>query len=187
MKRVVVGHYGGPEVLQVVEEDDPRPGPGGREHSSSREHVILKLDRQQPPQAPVALLARSQPLQDWIGGECVRERRAQLRHITDLCFSHAPRKCFVSTHAATLASVGALARAQPSLDGPGLLQHHSRSRANSTPRSTGSRSPRPATTPQHAPTSSASAQKARHAAKRSAASNAFSSVSSSTHSNQDRH
>ena len=27
MKRVVVGHYGGPEVLQVVEEDDPRPGP----------------------------------------------------------------------------------------------------------------------------------------------------------------
>src|SRR5206468_3432377 len=28
MKRVVVGHYGGPEVLQLVEEDDPRPGPG---------------------------------------------------------------------------------------------------------------------------------------------------------------
>src|SRR5437763_17146674 len=28
MKRVVVGHYGGPEVLQVVEEGDPRPGPG---------------------------------------------------------------------------------------------------------------------------------------------------------------
>jgi len=28
MRRVVVGHYGGPEVLQVVEEDDPRPGPG---------------------------------------------------------------------------------------------------------------------------------------------------------------
>src|SRR5213595_1521745 len=28
MKRVVVGHYGGPEVLQVLEEDDPRPGPG---------------------------------------------------------------------------------------------------------------------------------------------------------------
>src|SRR5438093_3343946 len=28
MKRVVVGHYGGPEVLRVVEEDDPRPGPG---------------------------------------------------------------------------------------------------------------------------------------------------------------
>src|SRR5215212_2758966 len=28
MKRVVVGRYGGPEVLQVVEEEDPRPGPG---------------------------------------------------------------------------------------------------------------------------------------------------------------
>src|SRR5947207_9869713 len=28
MKRVVGGHYGGPEVLRVVEEDDPRPGPG---------------------------------------------------------------------------------------------------------------------------------------------------------------
>src|SRR5213080_1459562 len=28
MKRVVVDHYGGPEVLRVVEEDDPRPGPG---------------------------------------------------------------------------------------------------------------------------------------------------------------
>jgi len=28
MKRVVVDHYGGPEVLKVVEEDDPRPGQG---------------------------------------------------------------------------------------------------------------------------------------------------------------
>lgn len=28
MKRVVVDHYGGPEVLKVVEEDPPRPGPG---------------------------------------------------------------------------------------------------------------------------------------------------------------
>jgi NADPH2:quinone reductase len=28
MKRVVVDHYGGPEVLTVVEADDPRPGPG---------------------------------------------------------------------------------------------------------------------------------------------------------------
>jgi NADPH:quinone reductase len=28
MKRVVVDHFGGPEVLQVVEVDDPRPGPG---------------------------------------------------------------------------------------------------------------------------------------------------------------
>ncbi|HEU0337167.1 MAG TPA: medium chain dehydrogenase/reductase family protein [Gaiellaceae bacterium] len=28
MKRVVVDHYGGPEVLKVVEDDDPRPGAG---------------------------------------------------------------------------------------------------------------------------------------------------------------
>jgi NADPH:quinone reductase len=28
MKRVVVDHFGGPEVLRVVEEGDPRPGPG---------------------------------------------------------------------------------------------------------------------------------------------------------------
>jgi NADPH:quinone reductase-like Zn-dependent oxidoreductase len=28
MKRVVVDHFGGPEVLKVVEADDPRPGPG---------------------------------------------------------------------------------------------------------------------------------------------------------------
>src|SRR6059036_1150196 len=28
MKRVVVDHYGGPEVLRMVEEDDPRPGSG---------------------------------------------------------------------------------------------------------------------------------------------------------------
>ena len=28
MKRVVVDHYGGPEVLRVVEDDDPQPGPG---------------------------------------------------------------------------------------------------------------------------------------------------------------
>jgi NADPH:quinone reductase len=28
MRRVVVDHYGGPEVLKLVEERDPRPGPG---------------------------------------------------------------------------------------------------------------------------------------------------------------
>ena len=28
MKRVIVDHFGGPEVLRVVEDDDPRPGPG---------------------------------------------------------------------------------------------------------------------------------------------------------------
>jgi NADPH2:quinone reductase len=28
MKRVLVDHYGGPEVLKVVDETDPRPGPG---------------------------------------------------------------------------------------------------------------------------------------------------------------
>jgi NADPH:quinone reductase-like Zn-dependent oxidoreductase len=28
MKRVVVDHFGGPEVLRLVEEEDPRPGPG---------------------------------------------------------------------------------------------------------------------------------------------------------------
>ena len=28
MKRVVVDHFGGPEVLKMVEEEDPRPGPG---------------------------------------------------------------------------------------------------------------------------------------------------------------
>ncbi|MBN0047221.1 zinc-binding dehydrogenase [Streptomyces actuosus] len=28
MKRVVVDHFGGPEVLRIVEDDDPRPGPG---------------------------------------------------------------------------------------------------------------------------------------------------------------
>ena len=28
MKRVVVDHYGGPEVLKVVEAEVPRPGPG---------------------------------------------------------------------------------------------------------------------------------------------------------------
>jgi NADPH:quinone reductase-like Zn-dependent oxidoreductase len=28
MKRVVIDHFGGPEVVTVVEEDDPRPGPG---------------------------------------------------------------------------------------------------------------------------------------------------------------
>src|SRR6476659_11231316 len=28
MKRVVIDHYGGPEVLMVVEDETPRPGPG---------------------------------------------------------------------------------------------------------------------------------------------------------------
>jgi NADPH:quinone reductase-like Zn-dependent oxidoreductase len=28
MKRVIVDHFGGPEVLTVVEDEDPRPGPG---------------------------------------------------------------------------------------------------------------------------------------------------------------
>ena len=52
--------------------------------------------------------------------------------------------------------------------------------ANSTPPSTGSRSPRPATTPPHAPTSNANEPKAKAAAKPSAASNDSSSASSST-------
>jgi len=52
---------------------------------------------------------------------------------------------------------------------------------NSTPRSTGSRSPRRASTPPHRLTSSANASKAKAAAKRSAASNDSSSASSSTH------
>lgn len=28
MRRVIVDHYGGPDVLRLVEEEDPRPGPG---------------------------------------------------------------------------------------------------------------------------------------------------------------
>src|SRR4051794_29708967 len=28
MKRIVIDHYGGPDVLNVVEDDDPRPGHG---------------------------------------------------------------------------------------------------------------------------------------------------------------
>ena len=28
MKRVIVNHFGGPEVVSVVEEGDPQPGPG---------------------------------------------------------------------------------------------------------------------------------------------------------------
>ena len=28
MKRVIVDHYGGPEVLRIVEEEVPRPSPG---------------------------------------------------------------------------------------------------------------------------------------------------------------
>jgi NADPH:quinone reductase len=28
MKRVVIDHFGGPEVLKVVEDDIPQPGPG---------------------------------------------------------------------------------------------------------------------------------------------------------------
>ena len=28
MKRVVVDHYGGPEVLTVIDDEVPRPGPG---------------------------------------------------------------------------------------------------------------------------------------------------------------
>jgi NADPH:quinone reductase-like Zn-dependent oxidoreductase len=28
MERVIVDHNGGPEALRVIEENDPRPGPG---------------------------------------------------------------------------------------------------------------------------------------------------------------
>src|SRR5436190_8083590 len=65
----------------------------------------------------------------------------------------------------------------------GRVQRHRLDRGgnrNSTPPSTGSRSPRPATTRPRAPISSASRQKARAAAKRSAASNDNSHASSST-------
>jgi transposase len=53
---------------------------------------------------------------------------------------------------------------------------------NSTPRFTGSRSPKPATTRPHATTSNANEQRATAAAKHSAASNDSSSASSTTHS-----
>jgi transposase len=53
--------------------------------------------------------------------------------------------------------------------------------ANSTPRSTGSRSHKPATTRPHARTSNANAPRAKAAAKRSAASNDSLPASSSTH------
>ena len=63
-----------------------------------------KLNLNQPPQAPVASLARSQPLQDWIGRECVRKRCTHLRQVTDPGLPHAPRKGFVPTHPPTLAA-----------------------------------------------------------------------------------
>ena len=28
MKRVIIDHFGGPEVVSIVEDSDPRPGPG---------------------------------------------------------------------------------------------------------------------------------------------------------------
>jgi transposase len=71
----------------------------------------------------------------------------------------------------------------------GRVQRH-RSTAvatdNSTPRSTGSRSRKPDTTPRRAPISSANRPKARADARRSAASNANSHASSSTRSRRDQ-
>jgi NADPH2:quinone reductase len=46
MKRVVVDHHGGPEVLKIVEEEDPRPGPG-----EVRIRVLADADRVCVPEA----------------------------------------------------------------------------------------------------------------------------------------
>jgi NADPH:quinone reductase len=40
MKRVVVDHYGGPEVRRVVEEDNPRPGPD-QVRSAAKGRLVL--------------------------------------------------------------------------------------------------------------------------------------------------
>src|SRR5689334_23168459 len=41
MKRVVVDHFGGPEVLRIVEEDDPRPGGHCRARAGARRRAPL--------------------------------------------------------------------------------------------------------------------------------------------------
>ncbi len=103
--------------------------------------------------------------------------------------------CGALTAAKLLAEVGPIDRFQtdaqlarhsgvaPLEASSGRVQRHRLDRGgnrHSTPPSTGSRSPRPATTRPRAPISSASRQKARAAAKRSAASNDNSHASSST-------
>lgn len=117
MRRVVVGHYGGPEFLQVVEEDDPRPGPGevrvrvlaagvsfsdallrsgGRlevlaEVAQVADDLVERLDRAGvPDEDELASLVAGFPR----CGAAARQRSGRVRGVTCAARSELRRRCF---------------------------------------------------------------------------------------------
>jgi Transposase len=97
--------------------------------------------------------------------------------------SYSPRSARSTASEATRSSPGTAAshRSKRARAGSNATGSTAAATANSTPRSTASRSPKPVSTPARVPTSNANEPKAKADAKPSAASNDCSSASSSTH------
>src|SRR5262245_17632926 len=81
MKHVIVDHFGGPEVLKVIEEDTPRPGPGearvkvlaaGVSFTDAQLHAGTYLGGPKPPFTPGYELVG---VVEELGADCSRLRK----------------------------------------------------------------------------------------------------------------
>ena len=99
MKRVVVDHYGGPEVLTVVEDNDPRPGPGevrvrvlaaGVSFTDSQLRAGTYLGVPKPPFTPGYELVR---VVEELGLGCARRHVGDRIGALTVCGSDAERVC----------------------------------------------------------------------------------------------
>ena len=82
MKRVIVHHFGGPEVVSVLEEGDPRPGPGevrvqvlasGVSLSDAQMRAGTYFGGPKPPFTPVTSSSGSSMRSAWAARGCVWE------------------------------------------------------------------------------------------------------------------
>jgi hypothetical protein len=94
MKRVVIDHFGGLEVLEVVEDADPRPGPG--EVRVRREAALQELhDRHASELWRFAMRLTMQP--STTGGGIIEVQRRAARRGREECSSRSGRQNFLDT------------------------------------------------------------------------------------------
>lgn len=105
MKRVVVDRFGGPEVVRVVEDDDPRPGPGeirvrvlasGVSLSDAQMRAGTYLGGPKPPFTPGYELVG---VVDELGPGCSRLREGDLVGVLTQWGANAERVCVPEKHA----------------------------------------------------------------------------------------
>ncbi|HEU4426209.1 MAG TPA: medium chain dehydrogenase/reductase family protein [Pilimelia sp.] len=105
MKRVVVDRFGGPEVLRVVEDEDPRPGPGevcvkvlaaGVSFTDAQLRAGTYLGVPKPPFTPGYELVG---IVDEVGPECSRLRAGDRVGALTVWGSYAERVCVPEVNA----------------------------------------------------------------------------------------